>query len=75
MESALQFVLKYVLLEKIIKKIMVSQNFRQTHPLEVGLTQNLVDYAPLSIIRHVGLHVDFSSMNFFWGLLGLHLLV
>jgi len=53
---------------KNIKKIMVSRNFRQTHLLEVGLMQILVDHAPLSIVRHVGLHVDFSSTNFFGGL-------
>ena len=47
---------------------MVSRNFRQTHLLEVGLTQIPVDHAPLSIVRHVGLHVDFSSMNFLLGL-------
>jgi hypothetical protein len=33
--------------------------------LEVGLMQIPVDHAPLSIVRHVGLHVDFSSTNFF----------
>jgi hypothetical protein len=53
---------------KNIKKIMVSQDFCQTHLLEMGLTQILVDHAPLSIVCHVGLHVDFSSTNFFWGL-------
>ena len=47
---------------------MVSRNFHQTHLLEVGLTQIPVDHAPLSIVRHVGLHVDFSSTNFFLGL-------
>ena len=51
---------------------MVSRNFRQTHLLEVGLTQNPVDHAPLSIVRHVGLHVEHEL---FWGPLGLHLLV
>jgi hypothetical protein len=35
------------------------------HLLEVGLMQIPVDHAPLSIIHHVGLHVDFSSSNFF----------
>ena len=49
---------------KNIKKIMVSRNFRQTHLLEVGLTQIPIDHAPLSIVGHVGLHVDFSSTNF-----------
>ena len=53
---------------KIIKKIMVSRYFRQTHLIEVGLTQIPVDHAPLSIVRHVGLHVDFSFMNFLLGL-------
>jgi hypothetical protein len=51
-----------------IKKFMVSRNFRQTHLLEVGLTQIPVDHRPLSIVRHVGLHVDFSSTNFLLGL-------
>jgi hypothetical protein len=54
---------------------MVSRNFHQAHLLEAGLTQIPVDHAPLSVVRHVGLHVDFSSTNFFLGLLGLHLLV
>jgi len=54
--------------EKKIKKIMVSRNFRQAHLIEVGLTNIPVDHAPLSIVRHVGLHVDFSSTNFFMGL-------
>jgi hypothetical protein len=53
---------------KNIDKIMVFRNFRQTHLLEVGLTQIAVDHAPLSIVRHVGLHVDFSSANFLGGL-------
>ena len=33
------------------------------------MTQILVDHAPLFIVHHVKLHVDFSSTNFFWGLL------
>ena len=44
---------------------MVSWNFHPTQLLKVGLTQIPVDHAPLSIVRHVGLHVDFSSTNFF----------
>jgi hypothetical protein len=44
------------------------RNFRRTHLLEVGLTQIPVDHAPLSIVRHVGLHVNFSSTNFLLGL-------
>jgi hypothetical protein len=45
---------------------MVSRNLRQAHLLEVGMTQILVDHAPFSITCHVGLHVDFSSTNFFF---------
>jgi hypothetical protein len=52
------------LARKNLKKFMVSRNFRHSHLLEVGLTQIPVDHAPLSIVRHVGLHVDFSSTNF-----------
>ena len=44
---------------------MVSQNLRQAHLLEVGLTKIPGDHETLSIVRHVGLHVDFSSMKFF----------
>ena len=47
---------------------MVSRNFRHTHFWEVGMMQIPVDHAPLSIVRHVGLHVDFSSTNFSLGL-------
>jgi hypothetical protein len=56
------------LVGKNIKKIMISRNFCQTHLLEVGLTQIPVDHAPLFIVCHVGLHVDFSSTNFLLGL-------
>ena len=52
---------------------MVSRNLRHGHLLEVGLTQILVNYAPLSTTCHVELHVDLSSTNFMS--LGLHLLV
>ena len=58
--------MKFVLLGKK-EKIMVSQNLRQAHLLEVGLTKILVDHAPLSTTCHVGLHVDFLSMNFSLG--------
>jgi hypothetical protein len=75
LEFVLEYALQYVLKSIVLEKIMVSRNFRQTHLLEVGLTQILVDHSPLSIVRHVGLHVDFSSINLFWGALGLHLLV
>ena len=68
MKSNMKYALQFVLLEKINKKITVSRNFRQTHLLEVGMTQILVDHAPLFIVHHVKLHVDFSSTNVFGGL-------
>jgi hypothetical protein len=46
MESAMQYVPKYVLLEKNINKVMVFQNLRQAHLQEVGLTWIPVDHAP-----------------------------
>jgi hypothetical protein len=42
---------------------MVSHNLRQAHILEVGLTKIPGDHEILSIVRHVGLHVDFSYMK------------
>ena len=42
---------------------MVSRNLRQTHLLEVRQTKIPGDHETLSIVRHVGLHVDFSSMK------------
>ena len=39
---------------------MVSRNLRQTHLLEVSLTKIPGDHETLSIVRHVGPHVDFS---------------
>src|ERR1700738_3989491 len=62
-EFALHFVLKYVMLDFFYKKVIVYRNLCQAHLLEVGLTQIPVDHAPLSTTCHVGLHVDFSSMN------------
>ena len=41
---------------------MASRILRQAHFLEVGLTKILGDHETLSIVRRVGLHVDFSSM-------------
>ena len=64
----MQSVLKSIMLEKNIKKDMVSWNLHQAYFLEVGLTQISVDHAPLSTTSHVGLHVDFSSTNFSLGL-------
>jgi len=51
---------------------MVFRNLRQADFLEVGLTQILGDHETLSIVRHVGLHVDFSSMKCSLSLLGLY---
>ena len=42
---------------------MVSRNLREAHLLEVGLTKISGDYETLSIVRHVGLHVDFLAMK------------
>ena len=47
---------------------MVSRNLCQAHLLEVGLTKIPGDHETLSIVRHVRLHVDFSSMKFSVGL-------
>jgi hypothetical protein len=49
-----------------INKIMVSRNLRQAHLLEVFswyLTKILRYHEILSIVRLVGLHVDFSFMK------------
>ena len=50
--------LQYVLLEKIVKKVMVSHILRY-----VELTKIPGNHETLSIVHHVGLHVDFSSMK------------
>ena len=47
---------------------MVSRNLRQAHLLEVGLTKIPRGHETLSIVRHVGVHVDFSSMKSSLGL-------
>ena len=52
MESNLESTLKFVLLKKY-KKITVSQNLRQAHLLEVGLTKVLGDHDTLCIVCHV----------------------
>ena len=59
MESALKFVL---LKNNGLLKL------RQVHLLEVSLTKIPGDDETLSIICHIGLHVDFSSMKFSLGL-------
>ena len=51
------------MLEKILKKIVVSCSLRHARLLEVGLTKISGDHESLSIVRHVGLHVDLSSMK------------
>ena len=38
---------------------MVSRSLCQAHLLEVNLTQILGDHETLTIVYHVGLHVDF----------------
>ena len=54
---------------KNITKIMISQNLHLAHLLEVGLKNSPGDHETLSIVRHVGLHVeDFSSMKSSLGL-------
>ena len=67
MESILDYVLEFapqfVMLEATIKKVTVSHNLCQVHLLEVGLTKISGDHETLSIVRHVGLHVDFSFME------------
>ena len=40
---------------------MVSRNLCQIHLLEVSLAKIMGDHETLPIVRHVGLHVDFTS--------------
>ena len=47
---------------------MVSQKLCHAHPLEVGLTKILGDHKTLSIVCHVGIHLDFSFMKSSLGL-------
>ena len=54
---------KSILLKKNILKIVVSRNLRHAHLLEAGLTKIPRDHETLSIVHHVGLHVEFSSMK------------
>ena len=46
---------------------MISRNLRQAHLLEIR-DENSGDHGTLSIARHVGLHLDFSSMKFSMGI-------
>ena len=41
---------------------MFCRNLRQAYLLEVGMMQVLADHETLSIVCHVGTHVDFSPM-------------
>ena len=52
-----------ILVEFFFSKIIVSRNLRQTYLLEMGLTKIPGDYKTLSIVRHVVLYVEFSSMK------------
>ena len=58
---------------KNIKKIHGLPEIASGPPLGGGLTKIPGDHETLSIIRHVGLHVDFPSMKYSLGPLGLHL--
>ena len=66
LKSTLKFVLKFVMLEKILKNHCLPKFALDL--LEVGLTKIPGDHETLSIVRHVGLHVDFSSMKSSLGL-------
>jgi hypothetical protein len=61
--------MKYVMLGKKLKsKTHVSRNLCHAHLLEVRLTKIPRDHETLSIVCHVGLHVDFSFMKSSLGL-------
>ena len=53
---------------------MISQNLCQVHLLEVGLMKIPRDHSTLFKVRHVGLHVDFTSIDIFFEPLGLYYL-
>ena len=59
-------------MESALKFVMLKNNgllkLHQVHLLEVSLMKIPGDDETLSIICHVGLHVDFSSMKFSLGL-------
>ena len=46
MQFVMKFVMKYATMKKNIKKFMVSQNLRQAHHLEAGLTKIPGDHKP-----------------------------
>ena len=66
MESVLRSIMKYAMLDFF--KVTVSQILRQSHLLEVGLTQIPEDHETLSIVRHAWLHANISSMKSSLGL-------
>ena len=68
MKFVMRFVMKFVMLETILKNCHGLLEFVLGSPLGGGLTKIQGDHETLSIVRHVGLHVDFSSIKFFWGL-------
>ena len=51
---------------------MVYQRLRWVYLLEVDMMQILVDHEMLSIVCHVGIHVDFVICENLCGSLGLH---
>ena len=60
--------LSYLEKKRKEKEVMVSWYFRQAHLQEVDLAKIPGDHDTLSTFRHVGLHVDFSSMKSSLGL-------
>ena len=68
LKYVIEYVLKFVLLDKLLEKIMVSWNLCHAHLLEVGMMQTPGDHETVSIVCHVGFHVDFSSMKSSLGL-------
>ena len=75
MEAALQPILQFVMLEKILKEVMVSRNLYQAHHLELGLAKIPGDHETLSIVRHVAPPHRLFIHEVFFGPLGLHLRV
>jgi hypothetical protein len=67
MEFALKFILKSVLLDLFFKNHGLLE-FSSDPPLGGGPNANSGRPCTLIIVRHVGLHVDFSFTNYFGGL-------
>jgi len=69
MDFILKYAMQYVMLENIDFFLSWSLGiFVRALLLELGLTKIPGDHETLSIINHVGLHVDFSSMKSSLGL-------